>query len=100
VNTNLFHNIANLASLVLAGMTAVLLDSGCSQDGDGLFDCSTSFINPTYTTAAIAALQVIKIIVNVLRDGLDGLAKPQPPVQARTIARRRGATSLDKSVCP
>ena len=99
MNTNLFHNIANVTSLALAGMTAVLLASGCNQDGDGLFDCTTSFINPTYTTAAIAALQVIKIIVNILRDGLDGLAKPQPPVQARTITRRSGAAALDKSVC-
>lgn len=81
VNTNLFHNIANVASLALAGVTAMLLASGCRQGADGLFDCTTSWINPTYTTATIAALQVIKLIVNILRDGLDGLARPQPPVR-------------------
>ena len=81
MNTNLFHNIANVASLALAGMTAMLLASGCSQNMDSMFDCSHSWINPTYTTAAIASLQVIKIVVNILRDGLGGLAKPQPPVQ-------------------
>ena len=81
MNTNLFHNIANIASLALAGTTAILLASGCSQSTVGLFDCANSWINPTYTAAAIAGLQGIKIIVNVLRDGFEGLAKPQPPVQ-------------------
>ncbi|MGC2775960.1 MAG: hypothetical protein WA418_10040 [Bradyrhizobium sp.] len=81
MNTNLFHNIANVASLALAGMTAVLLASGCTQGMDNMVDCSGSWINPTYTTTAIAALQVIKIIVNILRDGLDGLVRPQPPVR-------------------
>jgi len=81
VNTNLFHNIANVTSLALAAVTAVLLASGCSQNADSMFDCSQSWINPAYTTAAIAGLQVIKIIVNILRDGLDGLARPQPPVK-------------------
>jgi hypothetical protein len=83
VNTNLFHNIANVTSLALAGTTAMLLASGCNQGADGLFDCSTSWIDPTYTTAAIAALQLIKIGVNVVRDGLDGLVMPQPPVRRR-----------------
>src|SRR4051794_4133809 len=83
VNTNLFHNIANVASLALASITAMLLASGCSQGADGLFDCSTSWIDPTYTTAAIAVLQLIKIGVNIVRDGLDGLVRPQPPVRQR-----------------
>jgi len=81
VNTNLFHNIANVASLALAGVTAVLLASGCSQYAGDMFDCSHSWINPTYTTTAIAGLQVIKLVVNILRDGPGGLIKPQPPVQ-------------------
>ena len=81
MNTNLFHNIANVASLALAGMTAMLLASGCSQNAVSMFDCSHSWINPTYTTAAVAGLQGIKIVVNILRDGFDGLVKQQPPVQ-------------------
>ena len=99
MNTNLFHNIANVASRALAGTTAILLASGCTQGVDDLFDCSTSWINPTYTTAAIAALQATKIIVNILRDGLDGLVRPQPPV-ARATTRRRSAMSADNSICP
>jgi hypothetical protein len=87
VNTNLFHNIANVASLALAGATAMLLASGCSQNVDSLFDCSQSWINPTYTTAAVAGLQGIKLVVNILRDGFAGLVKQQPPVRKR---RRHG----------
>lgn len=81
MNSNAFHNAANIASLLLAAATAMLLASGCSQNAAGVFDCSQSWINPTYTTAAIAGLQGLKIIVNLFRDGLGGLIKPQPPVQ-------------------
>lgn len=81
MNSNLFHNIANVASLVLAALTAVLTTSGCVAAANGSLDCSGSWINPAYTTAAIAALQAAKIVVNLIRDGLGGLTKPQPPVQ-------------------
>jgi len=100
VNTNLFHNIANIASLALAGTTAMLLASGCSQNADSLFECSNSWINPTYTTAAVAGLQGIKIVVNILRDGFDGLLKQQPPVRKRKrhAKAERGAAVLDGSM--
>lgn len=81
MNSNLFHNIANVASLVLALGTVVLLWSGCVATIDGSFNCGGSFIDVKYTTGAIAALQVIKMTVNVVRDGISGLAKPQPPVK-------------------
>jgi len=81
MNSNLFHNVANVATLVLAAGTAALVASGCVQSGAGALDCSKSFIDPTYTTVAIAAIQVVKMGVNVVRDGLGGLIKPQPPVQ-------------------
>ena len=81
MNSNLFHNIANVASLVLAAATAVLLASGCTQSAAGAVDCSGSWINPAYTTYAIMGLQGLKLAVNVLRNGFSGLSKPQPPVQ-------------------
>jgi hypothetical protein len=81
MNSNAFHNIANIATLLVAGATAILLASGCSQNAAGVFDCSASWINPVYTTAAVAALQGVKLVVNMIRDGLGGLIKPQPPVQ-------------------
>lgn len=81
MNSNLFHNIANVASLVLSLGTVILLWSGCTTTVTGSFDCGASFINPAYTTGAIAVLQTIKMGVNVVRDGVAGLTKPQPPVQ-------------------
>jgi hypothetical protein len=81
VNSNAFHNAANVASLLLAAGTAALLASGCSQSATGVFDCSASWINPTYTAAAIGVLQTVKLGVNIVRDGFGGLIKPQPPVQ-------------------
>lgn len=81
MNSNLFHNAANILSLLLAAGTAVLMASGCVSLPTGAFDCTGSWINPAYTTGAIAALQAIKLIVNIVRDGLSGLAKQQPPVK-------------------
>lgn len=81
MNSNLFHNIANAASLVLALGTVTLLWSGCTATVAGSFDCGASFINPAYTTGAIAVLQALKMGVNVVRDGWSGLTKPQPPVE-------------------
>jgi hypothetical protein len=81
MNSNLFHNIANVASLVLAGATAVLIASGCVQSAAGALDCSASSISPAYTAYAVMALQGLKLAVNVFRDGFSGLTKPQPPVQ-------------------
>ncbi len=81
MNSNLVHNVLNVASLVLAAATAALIASGCTADVSGALNCSASWINPVYTTGAIAAVQVVKLAINVVRDGLGGLVKPQPPVQ-------------------
>lgn len=81
MNSNLFHNIANVASLVLAGATAVLIASGCTTLPTGGLECSGSWINPVWTTYGVMALQGLKIAVNVVRDGFGGLTKPQPPVE-------------------
>lgn len=81
MNSNLFHNIANIVMIVLAMATAGLLATGCTTLPTGVLECSQSWINPTYTAIAITALGVLKVIVNVARDGIAGLTKPQPPVQ-------------------
>jgi len=81
MNSNLFHNIANIASLVLAGATGIMIASGCTTLPTGGLECSKSFINPAWTTWAIMGIQGLKILVNVVRDGFSGLTKPQPPVQ-------------------
>jgi hypothetical protein len=81
MNSNLFHNVANGASLALAAGTAALISSGCTQLITGALDCSASFINPAWCAAMIAVLQALKLGVNIVRDGFGGLVKPQPPVK-------------------
>lgn len=81
MNSNLFHNIANVASLVLAAATAIMLATGCTTLVTGELECSASWLKPEWTSIAIVGLQGSKIIVNIIRDGITGLAKPQPPVE-------------------
>lgn len=81
MNSNLFHNISNILMIVLAAATAGLMATGCTTLPTGALECSHSFIDVKYTAIAIMLLGVLKVIVNVVRDGLGGLAKPQPPVQ-------------------
>lgn len=81
MNTNLIHNVLNIAVLVLGAATGALLASGCTQLPTGAFECSQSFISPTYTAFAAAACGGLKTIINIARDGFAGLTKPQPPVQ-------------------
>lgn len=77
----MFHNAANVVSLVLAGLTAALVASGCTELSNGSLACTASWLNPAWTTGAIAALQILKLGVNIARDGLFGLVKQQPPVK-------------------
>jgi hypothetical protein len=79
MNSNLFHNLANVAIAVLGVITAVLVATGCVEVA-GALDCSQSWLNPKWTSIAIAALAALKSVVNFFRDGLGGMAKPQPPV--------------------
>jgi uncharacterized membrane protein len=81
LNTNTLHNVMNIVIALLAAFTAFLLATGCTTLATGALECSKSWVNPTYTTAALAVLGGIKTLVNIWRDGLSGLIKPQPPVQ-------------------
>lgn len=66
MNTNLLHNILN----IVMALTAVALVP------------EVQAILPTEIAVAVASgAATLKLIVNVLRDGLGGLAKNQPPVQ-------------------
>ena len=79
-NTNTFHNILNVLIALSASMIAILLATGCTQLADGTLECSQSFVGPGFAAAAVAALSMMKIIINIMRDGITGLIKPQPPV--------------------
>lgn len=80
MNTNLAHNILNIVIALLGVATAVLVATGCNTIANDGLDCSRSVVSPTYTGIAIAFLGGIKTAINIIRDGLAGLAKPQPPV--------------------
>lgn len=81
MNSNLFHNLVNIATLLIAMVTAILVATGCVEGPDGSLSCEGSFIPVEWTTWLIAALMAIKMLVNIARDGLSGLTKKQPPVQ-------------------
>jgi len=81
LNSNLLHNILNVAIALLAGVTAFLLATGCTQLVTGALDCSASWIDPVWTTGITAALGLLKTGINIVRDGFGGLFKQQPPVR-------------------
>lgn len=66
MNTNLLHNIINVSMAVIAGLQA--LDW-------------TAFVSPETSVTIVGVLAVLKLTINLWRDGLSGLIKDQPPVQ-------------------
>lgn len=81
MNSNLAHNILNIAMIVVAALTAGMTASGCTTTAAGGLDCSASWISPEYAGVVIAVIGVVKMAINVMRDGVKGLSKKQPPVQ-------------------
>jgi TRAP-type C4-dicarboxylate transport system permease small subunit len=81
LNTNALHNMLNIVISLSGLLVAILLASGCTQLATGALECSQSSISPKITGYAIAGLGALKVLVNIGRDGLSGLIKPQPPVQ-------------------
>lgn len=65
MNSNFFHNILN----VVMALTAV-----------ALLPEVQAVLPPQWAVAIASGAATLKLVVNVLRDGLDGLTKPQPPV--------------------
>ena len=72
MNANAIHNILNLVGLIIGALIT--------------FDWAGLGLSPA-TAALIAgwvliADKVIKLAMNILRDGIGGLFKVQPPVQS------------------
>ena len=89
LNSNLFHNVANIISAALALVVVILLATGCTQDAITMaVECSKSVLDPKWAAAAIMAVQVLKMVVNIARDGISGLVKPQPPVDKSPKANK------------
>ena len=81
MNSNLVHNILNVVIALAAAATAGLIATGCTQLPAGGLECSASWIDPSVTGAAASGLSIVKLVINIGRDGLAGLVKRQPPVQ-------------------
>ncbi len=66
MNTNMVHNAINFVIALLAALE--------------LFDW-TAFFPAEKAMMIVGVLALVKIVINVTRDGLAGMAKDQPPVQ-------------------
>lgn len=71
MNTNLIHNILNVAIIVITGLAGF----------DWLALGSAVGLDPVLAAKIVTGLGTLKMIMNVIRDGLAGLVKQQPPVQ-------------------
>lgn len=86
MNTNAWHNIFNIVSLIVGGISWVLLQLGCTEDPvSHAIACSADLpLDPSWLrvmTAVAFVLPGIKLIMNAVRDGFGGMFKPQPPVE-------------------
>jgi len=79
-NTNSIHNLLNLLGWVMGLITSILIATGCTTLPGGNLECSASFLPPVYMVPIMAAIFAVKQIMNMVRDGLSGLVKQQPPV--------------------
>lgn len=71
MNTNMIHNILNVIALIIG----VLITTDWTQFG-------LSAETAAYIAGLVLIAQnVIKLLMNVIRDGLTGLVKEQPPVK-------------------
>ena len=66
MNTNLIHNILNAIMVVIPAVEVLDL---------------TPLVGNEKALMIVAVLGLTKIVINLVRDGLAGMAKEQPPVQ-------------------
>lgn len=66
INTNLIHNILNIAIALVAALSVPEI---------------ANVLPPEWGVTIAGFLATAKVVLNVIRDGLTGLVKNQPPVQ-------------------
>ncbi len=66
MNSNLLHNLLNLAIAIIAALAA--------------FDW-TAILGAQTAGMVVSGLAFVKLAINFFRDGPAGMAKPQPPVE-------------------
>lgn len=80
-NSNAIHNAINIIIAVVGLAAPILVATGCTHDPIlDKFDCSASYIPPLWIGPILGALGVLKLVMNMGRDGFGGLIKVQPPV--------------------
>jgi hypothetical protein len=67
MNTNLLHNILNVALAIVAILSLPEV---------------ASFLPPEIAVMVAGAVGTAKLMINVIRDGITGLTKNQPPVSS------------------
>jgi hypothetical protein len=76
LNTNFIHNLLN----VLIAVNGFVLYAGCNYNEAGQATCAQAWIPAEMAVAMIAVAGPLKLVMNVVRDGIPGLFKQQPPV--------------------
>lgn len=71
MNTNFFHNLLNVIGLIIGSILLV------DWTGLGLSAETAAVIS----SSLLVADKVIKLTINISRDGVSGLVKRQPPVE-------------------
>lgn len=66
MNTNLIHNVINFLLILVPALET--------------FDW-TPFFSQQTALQIVGVLGLVKILINLIRDGVTGLAKEQPPVK-------------------
>lgn len=78
-NANFFHSLGTYVIAGLGAVTTAAIWTGCTETTVAL-ECSKSFLPPTVTIPAIAAIALVKVVISLVRDGPLGMFKEQPPV--------------------
>ncbi len=81
MNTNMIHNILNIAIAIQGALIGAMLSTGCVHLPDGGLDCSASWVDPALMGWIMGGMAVFKVAIYIVRDGLGGLWKKQPLVE-------------------
>ena len=78
LNTNTLHNVLNVLIWLPTAIAGFLTATGCTTLANGGFDCTASWLPPQYALWIAAGSGLLKTVINLQRDGLAGMIKPQP----------------------
>lgn len=76
MNSNFVHNLLNILGLIVGALLTV------DWTGLGLTDSTAARV----AAGVLLLSNLIKMTINLTRDGADGITKPQPPVDTTASA--------------